>query len=417
MPQITLKAKLQAYTKTPFYGDYIREPKALLPDYDPNIAYVFRDGSWIDLAVVSSELGISIEDLRNTITEIENNLLQEIRTVNVDVDYSKDQLIFTNSRNENIFKTLPTSKVDGETIGKNLDGNMYVLDQPDGKTIVVDNIVYEKDDFNIDVRKVSGELRVDGIAITNNPKQNMSQEEILDYDSKYISGHDLHYRLKSLEKNVKDLEEFTQGTGGFLDPYRFFYPDDKYNKTGKPLLSLEQGERDAMLTQYAKDQLGRFPDSQTKIKDLYDGRIWVFSDNTWQDEGQDTVVTANNNGILGAVTGVAYDENNLNTKFKISIDKSIETGVSTGTMSVNGLADEFTKVVYDKDSDINADSNTYVKRTNLGTIIANPGQADNEVITVSQLNAWQSQLLGLDKAIIDQLVDENFKTVSNGGIN
>ena len=47
MPQIKLQAKLQAYSRAPFYGDYIRDPKSLVPDYNSTTIYVFKDGKII----------------------------------------------------------------------------------------------------------------------------------------------------------------------------------------------------------------------------------------------------------------------------------------------------------------------------------------------------------------------------------
>ena len=72
---IILKAKLQAYSRAPFYGDYIRNPKSLLKDeYDPSKYYVFKDGSWINLEEASSKLGLSIEELSNELKRVESNL-------------------------------------------------------------------------------------------------------------------------------------------------------------------------------------------------------------------------------------------------------------------------------------------------------------------------------------------------------
>ena len=43
MPNIQLKAKLQAYSKTPFYEDWVRDI-AKIPNYDPNKSYVRATG-------------------------------------------------------------------------------------------------------------------------------------------------------------------------------------------------------------------------------------------------------------------------------------------------------------------------------------------------------------------------------------
>lgn len=403
MPQINLTAKLQAYTRAPFYGDYIRNPESITADYDKDTAYVFKNGNWVSLEEISSDIGLSIDALKQELEKIESELLDDIRTLNIDIKDST--LVFTNSAGVEKHLPLPASNVDAITIGKNAEGQLRLLDKPDNKTITVDNVIYEGDEFAR--KKISGDLKVIGLSIAENPTADLSADEIAIYNASYLSGYDLNKRLSAAEKNIKDLESFTQGTGGFLDPYNF----------GKSLSVLPEAEIRSELNNYAWDQLfngiiRQIPD-QTKIKNLYTGNIWVYvqEKDIWVNEGQDTIVTATNDGVLGAVTGVAYDPNNLNTKFKISIDTT-DKGISMGTMTVNGLQDEFEKVVYVDSNDVGAVANSYARRTLNGTLVANPATLDNELITKGQLNDWISAST-LSTNDINKLINDNFKIISN----
>ena len=90
MHQINLKAKLQAYSRAPFYGDYIRQPEGQLADkYDPNVVYVLKNGSWIDLNVASSDTGLSVDELKLRIDALESSLSETINLVSCYIDYDR----------------------------------------------------------------------------------------------------------------------------------------------------------------------------------------------------------------------------------------------------------------------------------------------------------------------------------------
>lgn len=376
MPTINLKATLQAYSRAPFYGDYIRQPSGELGDeFDPNIIYVLKDGNWIDLAEAASDTGASINELRNYIQRVENNLGEDVRTISCSIDYDKQSLKFIDSNRQEYFYVLPSAKTDDISIGLNQDNLLETLDKPDEETIKVVDIVYADDDLGVDNKKVSGKLRVEGI---------------YDIDSKtIISGSRIQKFIDKAEKNIKDLESYIQGKGGFLDPHNFM----------EALSNIDEQYRNSKLNQYAYNQLSngepaQIPD-QTKVKNTFDGHIWVYiqETNTWLDEGADTVVTANNEGVLGSVTGVEYDPTDINTKFKISIDKEYNSAdgswQSTGTMTVNGLAEEFDKVIYKTETDSDsAQPNTYVRRTVDGTILTAESKEDSEAVNQGQINKW-----------------------------
>ena len=394
---IILKAKLQAYSRAPFYGDYIRNPKSLLKDgYDPSKYYVFKDGSWINLEEASSKLGLSIEELSNELERVETTLNSQLENIDCYFDYNSNKIIFTNKFGVSQEYVLPSTKVDRETIGLNNALEATLLDRPDGETLRVVDVEYESDDVR--VVKKSGKLRVDALYTGKDNQGN----------SKYISGVDVEARLSRAEKNIKDIESFTQGTGGFLDPYNF----------GESLAFLSINVRNQKLNSYTYDQLFQgevkiIPD-QTKIKNLYTGNIWVYiqESNSWVNEGQDTIVTATNDGVLGAVTGSSE-------KFKISIEKNA-AGQSTGIMSVNGLEEEFAKVMYkfdgDEDNSQAPSANSYVMRTSTGAIRASEATQDYEVINLKQFKSLMASLQ-IPIADISSMVDLYYTPITNSGGN
>lgn len=403
MPTITLKAKLQAYSRAPFYGDYIRQPSGILgDDFDPNIIYVLKDGSWIDLAQAASDTGASIDELRAYIQQVEQKLGQNIRAISCSIDYDTQSLKFIDSNNQEYFYKLPDARVDGETIGLTDNNLLQILDRPDDETLKIVDILYKDDSFGFENKKISGKLRVE--AIYDSDRKNI------------ISGSKIQNFIDKAEKNIKDLEAYIQGKGGFLDPYNFM----------EALGRLDEQTRNSILNQYAYNQLSngepaQIPD-QTKIKNLFDGHIWVYvqESDSWVDEGADTVVTANNEGVLGAVTGVEYDPDNQDTKFKISIDKEYnkvdKSWQSTGIMTVNGLAEEFDKVIYKTETDSDsAEPNTYVRRTDRGSIISAASENDDEVITQGQFNDWVKAASAITSDDIQILVNNNFEIQTFGG--
>ena len=128
MPTINLTATLQAYSRVPFYGDYIRQPSGELGDaFDPNTIYVLKDSKWIDLAEAASDIGASVDELRNYIQQVENELGEDIRTVSCSIDYAKQSLKFVDSNGQEYFYLLPSARTDGVTIGLNSDYLLFEI--------------------------------------------------------------------------------------------------------------------------------------------------------------------------------------------------------------------------------------------------------------------------------------------------
>ena len=386
--QIKLKAILKAYSKSPLYNDFVRDIysqsnvsagtqyvrvyKEIL-DNDGNASNVYT-GEWVPLD--TTLLDKSLKEYQEQVKSLENNL----DNINVSINLQTNKLKFVDGNGKVYFYELPDSKVDYNTINVNDNYILYVVDTPDGKTLKETDIIYEYMDENNNplpneygiISKKSGKLRVTGIYIE-------------DTDA-IISGTELNSRLLKAEKDIRDLENYTQGIGGALDPINLGYlyrlnPDDEgYDPSNAEI-------RNEKLNNYAYTQLNSngsntpiaIPD-QTKIQNKYDGILWVYieKDHYWYNNGADVVVQANNEGVLGVITG-------SQEKFKAYI-------LDDGTVSINGLQEEFDKVIYDENASVTPDNNTYVKRSLTGQIKAIESIEDDDVINQGQFNKWQEDI-------------------------
>ena len=378
MPSIKLNVnKLRAYTLAPFHVDSIREAP------QDNIQYVRQNGSWVPLDITS--LGASLGDIASSVQKLQ----RQLDAVDIKFIPSKNQLIFIDGYGNETVVTLPGANVDGKTVGLNDTNALYVIDTADEKTIKITDIetIPHPDDASVQ-KKVSGKLRVEAIYAENGT---------------YLSGKSILNRLNQAEKNISDLEVLTQGTGGFLDPQEFYM--NELNPSDTLLSYLSDSRRNTLLTIYAKSQKGEFVPDQTKIKDTKEGYIWVWNGSTWLNDGLDSIVTASNKGILGVVTGVEYNPEDINTKFKISIIE--QDNRSSGKMEVNGLADEFEQVVYKKDASVTEQDNSYVQRTAFGTIRTKDSIDDFDAINKHEFKQWQVDTVLSDEDIV-QIVNQNY---------
>ena len=333
MRELKLNAQLRAYSRAPYFTDWIRDlaSQEQIPDIstlDTTIAYVRVYNSdnkpiWatIDTSLLNQDVINSLVELvretQNDFTSLTNNLnsIKELIDFRLEVTgpYS-NQLVFTNAKGEKTVITLPSSYPDNNSIGINDEHLLYVMDTADNETIVVTDVerknLYNALDEVIGTQKVSGKLRAEKLYIKT--EDNIPQ---------YISGLEISNQLSLINKNINDankniidLENYVQGKGGFIDPFNF-----------GPTKTLNNEIFDKYYYDLKNNGIVCDIPDQTKVKNLYDGHIWVYvlNDNNWVDEGADVVVTANNEGVLGVVTG-------SEDQFQISIN-------SDGIMSVNGL--------------------------------------------------------------------------------
>lgn len=421
MPIINLKAQLKAYSKAPFYEDWVRDASSNTIDgYDPSILYVRQNGEWVPFD--ESIFGIPIEEIQQNILSIKKEI------DNANIGFNNLGIVFNPVTDSLYFINrygvlsdpiaLPSAKVDKITVGLNDKNQVKILDTPDEISIKVVDVQYSEEhpEESFTSQKLSGKLRAESLYSEKDPTLNMIPEEIAEFNKKYISGYSIKERLKRAEEYIKELRDHVQGTGGFLTAYNF----------GRSLAAMEnKNERNYLLDQYAYSQLfdgeiKQIPD-QTKVKNIYTGNIWVYvlNDDTWINEGQDTIVAATNDGVFGSVTGTEYNPEDPSTKFKISIGKD-NNGLSTGIMSVNGIEDEFDKVIYKKDLDLNFDVDSPIKlaqRNERGALTTAESEEDDEAINQGQFNAWVSEVTISEEAM-NELLDEWFPeiAISGGGL-
>lgn len=405
MRELKLNAQLRAYSRAPYFTDWIRDlaSQESIPDIstlETTIAYVRAYDSTNTPIWTSIDTSLLNQDVINSLIELVKSTQANFDTLANDFDFMKDlisfrlevtgpysnQLVFTDAKGEKTAITLPSSYPDNETIGVNNEHLLYVMDKADDETIVVTDIE-RKDLYNalnevVGTQKVSGKLRAEKLYVK-------TENDI----PQYISGLDISNQLALINKNITDankniddLEKYVQGKGGFIDPCDFGSTKTLNNEV------FDKYYYDLKNNGIVCD----IPD-QTKVKNLYDGHIWVYvlNDNNWVDEGADVVVTANNEGVLGVVTG-------SEDQFQISIN-------SDGIMSVNGLEESLNNklnILHSEDSldaayvqgitngnpklvnisDSASHPESLVKRTNSGTILSETkGDNPYEVVNLSWL--------------------------------
>ena len=202
MPNIQLNVeKLRAYTRAPFYSDTVREaPK-------DDVQYVRSNGEWVPLDVALLEE--SLQEFTKTVEELQ----KQLDAVDIKFIPSKNQLEFVDGLGNETVVPLPSTNVDGTTIGLTDTNALYVMDTADNKTIKITDVQTVPHELDSDVqKKVSGKLRVEAI---------YAEEDT------YLSGKDILDRLVHAETAITDLENYTQGNGGFLPPQEFY--NNEYN--------------------------------------------------------------------------------------------------------------------------------------------------------------------------------------------
>ena len=188
MAEIHLKAKLQAYSRAPFYGDYIRPPKEVLEilgkEYDPNIVYGIKAGNWVDISTTAS-------GDRETL----DSLTAKVESINCVIDLKENKLYFTDGNGDISEQSLPEVIVDGVTLGKDNSGQLYVLDTADGESIQAIDVESEENLSKKDSEKnLSRKLRAIALYIGDDEAGN----------AQYIQGSTISSDIKSLQDYIAD---------------------------------------------------------------------------------------------------------------------------------------------------------------------------------------------------------------------
>lgn len=242
-----------------------------------------------------------------------------------------------NANNEMILKKV---YVDEATIiGSGVAGSpLEFKNKPDEETIITD--VEKSQIYSGAIKDSSGKITPTEIF-----NKHFELDKSISDINKAIS--DIQLLDNSQADKITDLLTRTQGMGGYLNAYNF--------KTATPTQD--------KLTQYAIQDIGSITESVeiyngTKVKNLYNGDIWILTNTpqwtdsqgtvhnavfSWENQGNDsTVADANNDGVHGLVTG-SYEH----------LEGFID---GTGHISINGLQEELDtkvdKIEYSKDQSI-----------------------------------------------------------------
>ena len=206
---------------------------------------------------------------------------------------------------------------------------------------------------------------------------NASIDTVRDDEARHY--RELQQENRDQNNHITDLLSRTKGIGGYLNANNF--------ESATP----SQDE----LTNYALQQIGITDRTkifnQTKVKNLFDGNIWVLTntpDSTpsvfdWANVGQEKIADANNDGVHGLVTG-SYDElqgsidilghihiNDLDpmVKTELNIQRASDGYYSEGSdgkLTING---GFISETYQPYSKQNISTNTLIGDNALNPII------------------------------------------------
>lgn len=208
----------------------------------------------------------------------------------------------------------------------------------------------------------------------------------LDVDIRALESND-----KKQDSNIRELQTRVKGIGGYLNAYNF----------GTEIPTQEE------LNEYALQQITEITEkeqifNQTKVKNLFDGNIWVLTNTPdseppvfeWSNVGTEYINIADNNGVQGIVTG-SYE----NLEGFIDIN---------GHITINGLSEKLN----DLESQI-PDSSDYVDLTSDQDISGNKNftgkntfNAETEFNEVAEHNA-NIQITNSVLKVLDNTLNED----------
>ena len=364
MADIRLKAKLQAYSKSPFYADYIRN--VIINEFgtttplEPNTSYIWQGNRWEKMDVGNiNEIGDRLLDAENQVAKNK----EDLNNISLNIDSNSPGVLkFVDGKGvEHTIDITNESLVDNITINYTDNGKLQLSHPWDNKTITIN--------------AETGEMQVSGIVMSG----------------EVVNGNDLDNQLRKIEasieatnKNLKDIASYINdgSAGTMLPPFAIVqghWEGNKYIVDPLPAVPItDEYSIQELLSTYAEIQLNiilnedkasedyiniegedQFPDN-VRVQDSYTGNLWIFArdedypDGHWYNNGKDLIVSATNDGVLGVVTGVDWKVEEKGTQFidnwgndedylqghinsKPIIDENGNNGMSLPTISINGL--------------------------------------------------------------------------------
>lgn len=213
MNNIRIQAKLRAYSKSPFYKDYVRgvnvEEDGSLQELEAGVTYARRDGKWVpifigDMTDISDRL-VNIEDeaenQRETFTTYFHN-------INVDFDKNTSELVYKDYLG-NVYRMHIESLVDNDSIRYNEENALELKYKPDNETI-------EREAVKTDDASWKGIIKVTGIKYKETVKDEVTGE--ITEKERILTGKQLaenqvavDTRFKVIEKSLDDIASYVKG--------------------------------------------------------------------------------------------------------------------------------------------------------------------------------------------------------------
>lgn len=354
--QLQLKAHLNAYSRAPFYSDWVRDV-SIDGEYDPDIVWVrakTADGQtyWepINKYLFNKE---NVDKILHRLDATEELLDESLSATYITAPYYSEQarsLVITfhnkygwideqgNKQYKQVI-SIPSAYPDNKTIYKDLHNSscLTLVNIPDEKTLktVKTESVITVDAIGNPKEVELGKLRVDGMHIEN-PRSKWARDSV-------ISGDTLDVALAHHDAELDDLKSVVQGKSGYLDPMpEAFRYENEYIQSALTRWALQQLNLQQEIQIPNNTKILYPEEAPASNRDLY---VFVYSEssgNLWKNSGKDVIVEATNDGVLGVVTGT-------NKKFGVSIvptyvDEQNQT--HSGEMVVNGVEAEFNLVIY-----------------------------------------------------------------------
>lgn len=283
MPNINLKATLQAYSKAPFYKDWVRDVTAQGDKFGPIQEISNPDGTtskvawvraidantgnyqWypIDISLVDKE---TVDTLLEKVAACEKALDEGLSGIYLSqpyLDESSHNLVLAfyntygwlddNDERHNVqVINLPAAYADNKTIFKNLNngGLLSTVNEVDNDTI---KIVHQLDDegnpiaeitydqANNPVKVYCGKYRAEGLFVAN-PVSEWAKDNRL-------TSHSIDTALHVHDTEIEDLKQIVQGKAGYLDPITEPFRPDPASEATKEI------QFQTYLTNYALDQI------------------------------------------------------------------------------------------------------------------------------------------------------------------
>lgn len=355
MNNIKLTAKLKAYSKAPFFPDYVRGvnvlPDGTVQELEPNTLYARKNGNWEKVFFGDLQgIGQRLEGLESNDSQLALNdqtIQNQLRNIYVNFDTVNDVLIYKDiDGNEHSWYI--ESRTDNSTIKYSDDGKLELMYKPDGVSLVNQMT----DDGRL-IQKAESLYYERSI---------VDQNGSIIKDKGYLSGSDILLKFEqnrtTMEHISNTLSQIQQDVNStLLGVVNLF---DIYTSS----IDNKQQLIDERLTLFASNSLGVLPnlvDSDLFVYDSYSGNVFksyresLLTNVYWEVESNkvDYIPFANNDGVVGLVTGSAWEQEgkyddsweslpnylkgNITSPTTYKDDDKLEYEQAAPIISINGL--------------------------------------------------------------------------------